>query len=237
MDDWAAGLLFHACKCPYFSSNRLHPPSPTAPAATVGVFLIHPQAPVYLLDDPLSAVDAETGRHIFTHLICGDVMAGSARLLVTHALQVLPGADRVVVMREGRVAEEGPFAELARREGGAISELMAMYAEDASRCASGAAAGVAAGAAAGAEAVAPAAAAAAAAGKPQGQAQGQRRDSKEAERPSDAKGGPSGPSASAADGKLQEEETREARSLPRAKHRTSHCVTAVQQLSSSDQLS
>lgn len=51
------------------------------------------RADVYLLDDPLSAVDAETARHIFKHLVCGE-MAGAARLLVTHALQVLPGAPR-----------------------------------------------------------------------------------------------------------------------------------------------
>lgn len=49
------------------------------------------RAAVYLLDDPLSAVDAETAGHIFSHLICGE-MTWSARLLVTHALQVLPGA-------------------------------------------------------------------------------------------------------------------------------------------------
>lgn len=44
-------------------------------------------ADVYILDDPLSAVDVHVGRHIFDRFICG-AAAGRARLLVTNQLQV-----------------------------------------------------------------------------------------------------------------------------------------------------
>jgi ABC-type transport system involved in cytochrome bd biosynthesis fused ATPase/permease subunit len=48
---------------------------------------VYSAADVYLLDDPLSAVDVHVGRHIFEACICGE-LAGKTRLLVTHQVQV-----------------------------------------------------------------------------------------------------------------------------------------------------
>lgn len=48
---------------------------------------VYAHADVVLLDDPLSAVDAHVGRHLFDACICG-LLAGSTRILVTHQLQV-----------------------------------------------------------------------------------------------------------------------------------------------------
>jgi ABC-type bacteriocin/lantibiotic exporter with double-glycine peptidase domain len=48
---------------------------------------VYAGAEVYLLDDPLSAVDASVGRHLFERVICGE-LAGKTRVLVTHQLQV-----------------------------------------------------------------------------------------------------------------------------------------------------
>ncbi|KAI3434886.1 hypothetical protein D9Q98_002940 [Chlorella vulgaris] len=69
---------------------------------------------VYLLDDPLSAVDAHVGRHIFDRCICG-LLGQVTRVLVTHQLQYLPAADRVVVLRDGLLAEQGSYEELVAR--------------------------------------------------------------------------------------------------------------------------
>jgi len=44
-------------------------------------------ADLYLLDDPLSAVDAHVGRHLFDECICG-LLGDRTRVLVTHQLQV-----------------------------------------------------------------------------------------------------------------------------------------------------
>lgn len=63
---------------------------------------------VYLLDDPLSAVDAKVGRHIFMNCICG-VLRNKTRILVTHQLQYLQGADHVVLMDKGAIAYEGTY--------------------------------------------------------------------------------------------------------------------------------
>ncbi|KAJ3105437.1 hypothetical protein HDU97_008053 [Phlyctochytrium planicorne] len=60
-----------------------------------------------LLDDPLSAVDAPTARHLFEHAICG-LLQGRTRILVTHAVALtLPRADHVVVMQNGEIFASG----------------------------------------------------------------------------------------------------------------------------------
>ena len=69
------------------------------------------QADVYLLDDPLSAVDSHVARHLFEQCIVG-ALGGTSRVLVTHKLELLPHADHVVVMRDGRAAFQGTYKEL-----------------------------------------------------------------------------------------------------------------------------
>ncbi len=63
---------------------------------------VYANADVYLLDDPLSAVDAHVGRRLFDDCICG-LLEGHTRVLVTHQLQYLPAADLIVVMSDGQV--------------------------------------------------------------------------------------------------------------------------------------
>ncbi|KAJ3320038.1 hypothetical protein HDU76_000399, partial [Blyttiomyces sp. JEL0837] len=69
---------------------------------------VYSKASIVLLDDPLSAVDAPTAKHLFDFAICG-LLNGRTRILVTHATHVvLPKADHVVVMNSGEVLAEGP---------------------------------------------------------------------------------------------------------------------------------
>uniref|UniRef100_A0AAR2K3Q2 Cystic fibrosis transmembrane conductance regulator n=1 Tax=Pygocentrus nattereri TaxID=42514 RepID=A0AAR2K3Q2_PYGNA len=60
---------------------------------------VYQDADIYLLDDPLSAVDAEVGRHLFEQCICG-VLKKKPRILVTHQLQYLKTADHILVLKE-----------------------------------------------------------------------------------------------------------------------------------------
>ncbi|KAK9797814.1 hypothetical protein WJX73_000524 [Symbiochloris irregularis] len=71
-------------------------------------------ADVYLLDDPLSAVDAHVGRHLFESCICG-LLQGCTRVLVTHQVQYLSAADHIVVIDSGAVTHQGTFGELAAK--------------------------------------------------------------------------------------------------------------------------
>ncbi|XP_019620313.1 PREDICTED: multidrug resistance-associated protein 5-like [Branchiostoma belcheri] len=66
---------------------------------------------VYLLDDPLSAVDAHVGQHIFTHCIMG-ALKDKTVLFVTHQLQYLHLCDQVVLMKDGLIAEKGEHSQL-----------------------------------------------------------------------------------------------------------------------------
>ncbi|EYC10165.1 hypothetical protein Y032_0057g2801 [Ancylostoma ceylanicum] len=60
---------------------------------------------VYLLDDPLSAVDAHVSKHIFSNVIGPDgLLAKKTRILVTHGLSYLKDTDVVAVMRGGTIA-------------------------------------------------------------------------------------------------------------------------------------
>ncbi|XP_063224515.1 ATP-binding cassette sub-family C member 4-like [Bacillus rossius redtenbacheri] len=72
---------------------------------------VYKQADVYILDDPLSAVDAHVGRHLFESCICG-FLAGKVRVLVTHQLQFLSHVDHIVILNEGRVEAHGTYGQL-----------------------------------------------------------------------------------------------------------------------------
>uniref|UniRef100_A0A3P9JMH4 Cystic fibrosis transmembrane conductance regulator n=1 Tax=Oryzias latipes TaxID=8090 RepID=A0A3P9JMH4_ORYLA len=72
---------------------------------------VYQEADVYLLDDPLSAVDAEVGRHLFEKCICG-VLKKKPRILVTHQLQYLTEADQILILKEGHMVAKGTYTEL-----------------------------------------------------------------------------------------------------------------------------
>uniref|UniRef100_A0A4W6BM20 ATP-binding cassette, sub-family C (CFTR/MRP), member 3 n=1 Tax=Lates calcarifer TaxID=8187 RepID=A0A4W6BM20_LATCA len=83
---------------------------------------------VYLLDDPLSAVDAHVSKHIFDNLIGPEgVLKGKTRILVTHGISFLPQVDNIMVMVDGRVSEMGSHQELLKQNG-AFAEFLRNYA-------------------------------------------------------------------------------------------------------------
>ncbi|XP_024150029.1 multidrug resistance-associated protein 4 isoform X1 [Oryzias melastigma] len=72
---------------------------------------VYQDADIYLLDDPLSAVDAEVGRHLFEKCICG-LLRRKPRVLVTHQLQYLKEADQILILKEGHMVAKGTYTEL-----------------------------------------------------------------------------------------------------------------------------
>ncbi|KAF9909340.1 hypothetical protein EC991_008725 [Linnemannia zychae] len=70
-------------------------------------------ADIYLLDDPLSAVDAHVDQHLWQNLIGPNgLLKDKTRLLVTHGLHHLSEVDQIMVMKDGAISEKGSFAEL-----------------------------------------------------------------------------------------------------------------------------
>ncbi|KAM7258623.1 hypothetical protein ACFE04_014364 [Oxalis oulophora] len=72
---------------------------------------VYSNSDVYIFDDPLSALDAHVARQVFDKCIKGE-LSGKTRVLVTNQLHFLSQVDRVILVHEGFVKEEGTFEEL-----------------------------------------------------------------------------------------------------------------------------
>ncbi|KAJ2500948.1 hypothetical protein GGH96_002362 [Coemansia sp. RSA 1972] len=92
---------------------------------------VYARADVYLLDDPLAAVDAHVGKHIFTHVLGPQGMLKTrARILVTNAVQYLSNVANIVMLRDGTVVDQGSFAQ-AMAQQNSIFEFIHKYIDEA----------------------------------------------------------------------------------------------------------
>lgn len=67
---------------------------------------VYSLADIFVLDDVLSAVDAHVSKHIFDQVIGPKgLLRAKARVLVTHSLHYLSKADRIIVLKEGKMTE------------------------------------------------------------------------------------------------------------------------------------
>ena len=80
-------------------------------------------APVLILDEATSALDTESERQVQAAL--GTLIQGRSTLVIAHRLSTIEGADRIVVMDNGRIVEQGRHQELLAR-GGAYARLYRM---------------------------------------------------------------------------------------------------------------
>ncbi|XP_020536049.1 ABC transporter C family member 2 isoform X2 [Jatropha curcas] len=74
---------------------------------------VYSNSDVYIFDDPLSALDAHVGRQVFNSCI-KEALQGKTRVLVTNQLHFLPQVDRIILVSEGTIKEEGTFEELSK---------------------------------------------------------------------------------------------------------------------------
>ncbi|KAF3198093.1 hypothetical protein TWF106_001072 [Orbilia oligospora] len=72
---------------------------------------IYHNSDIILLDDPLSAVDAHVGRHMFNEAI-GGLLKDKCCVLATHQLHVLNRCDRIILMIDGKISAVGTFDDL-----------------------------------------------------------------------------------------------------------------------------
>ncbi|XP_059280884.1 ABC transporter C family member 12-like isoform X2 [Lycium ferocissimum] len=72
---------------------------------------VYKNSDVYIFDDPLSALDAHVSQQVFKNCI-KEQLQGKTRVLVTNQLQFLPHVDRIILVSEGMVIENGTFEEL-----------------------------------------------------------------------------------------------------------------------------
>nr|XP_036860111.1 multidrug resistance-associated protein 7 isoform X3 [Manis javanica] len=72
---------------------------------------VYQEKDLYLLDDPLAAVDADVANHLLHRCILG-VLSPTTRLLCTHRTEYLEEADVVLLMEAGRLIQAGPPSEI-----------------------------------------------------------------------------------------------------------------------------
>ncbi|XP_060198228.1 ABC transporter C family member 12-like isoform X5 [Lycium barbarum] len=72
---------------------------------------VYKNSDVYIFDDPLSALDAHVSQQVFKNCI-KEQLQGKTRVLVTNQLHFLPHVDRIILVSEGMVIENGTFEEL-----------------------------------------------------------------------------------------------------------------------------
>lgn len=80
------------------------------------------QSPIVLLDGPLSAVDAQVGRHIFSEAICR-LLKDKCRVVATHQLHVLSQCDRIIWIQHGRIEAIDTYYQLIANNPGFIQML------------------------------------------------------------------------------------------------------------------
>jgi ATP-binding cassette subfamily B protein len=87
---------------------------------------LYRDTPVLLLDEPTAALDAETEAELFSKY--RDLTRGKTTLLITHRFNTVRMADRIVVLEDGKVIEDGTHRNLLR-QGGRYAEMYAVQAE------------------------------------------------------------------------------------------------------------
>ncbi|XP_032727951.1 canalicular multispecific organic anion transporter 2 isoform X1 [Lontra canadensis] len=91
---------------------------------------VYSEADLFLLDDPLSAVDSHVAKHIFDQVIGPEgVLAGKTRVLVTHSISFLPQMDIIIVLADGQVSEVGSYPDLLGRNG-SFANFLCNYAPE-----------------------------------------------------------------------------------------------------------
>ena len=72
---------------------------------------VYADTDIIMMDDPISALDANVRKKIFTKVIVG-MLKEKTRILVTHAIDFLHLSDRIIVLEDGQIQAIGTFEEL-----------------------------------------------------------------------------------------------------------------------------
>jgi len=88
---------------------------------------VYVNADIYLLDDPLSAVDAHVGKDIFDNIIGPNgLLRNKTRVFVTNSLSFLPQVDEIILLEHGQIVEKGSYEQL-KNKNAAFTDFIRLY--------------------------------------------------------------------------------------------------------------
>ncbi|MCD9642461.1 hypothetical protein HAX54_029292 [Datura stramonium] len=87
---------------------------------------IYSDSDIYLLDDPFSAVDAQTGAHMFKKCLI-QLLHNKTVVYATHQLEFLDASDLILVMKDGRIVQSGKYTELIADPDGELLRHMVAH--------------------------------------------------------------------------------------------------------------
>lgn len=86
---------------------------------------VYARADVYLLDDPLSAVDEHVGRHLINNVLGPHgLLKTKCKILATNAIHVLSIADNMHMVKDGKLVEQGAYADIMSQEKSQLRQLV-----------------------------------------------------------------------------------------------------------------
>lgn len=88
---------------------------------------LYADAEIYVLDDPLSAVDSHVGKHIFDQVIGPKgMLMNKTRIFVTNSLSFLPQVDSIIMLEDSMITEIGTYDEL-KIKNGSFANFIKLY--------------------------------------------------------------------------------------------------------------
>src|SRR3989441_9578870 len=78
-------------------------------------------APILILDEPTAALDVESEAEVMHAL--DKLIVGRSVLMISHRLSTLGNVDEIIVLKDGRIVEQGTFKDL-KRKGGVFAQLL-----------------------------------------------------------------------------------------------------------------
>lgn len=86
---------------------------------------VYARADVYLLDDPLSAVDEHVGRHLVDHVLGPQgLLKTKCKILATNSINVLSIADNLTMVKDGKLVEQGTYLGIMAQENSQLRQLI-----------------------------------------------------------------------------------------------------------------
>ncbi|ODV79720.1 uncharacterized protein CANTADRAFT_25606 [Suhomyces tanzawaensis NRRL Y-17324] len=86
---------------------------------------VYARADVYLLDDPLSAVDEHVGKHLTDHVLGPNgLLKTKCKVLATNSINVLSIADKLHMVSDGRLIEQGSYEDIMKQDNSKLRQLI-----------------------------------------------------------------------------------------------------------------